>query len=327
MKLDKLKGRMKGIAVVQTTPFHQNGSLDLEGMRANTRWLAEYASGKDFIIIPLGSTGEFYAMPDEERKAVIEAVVEETGGRAVILAGAGAAGTRLAVEACQHAQRAGADGVQVVIPYYHIPQEEGMYLHYKRLAESLDPNFGIMVYNNPAVSGSWVNPPLMKRLSKIPNVIAVKENTVDIFLFHTMMSEVDPQDAVILTGSGEIVATYVSVFGCPGFISFIANFTPQIAHSVYQALAARDFGRAAEICKTRVEPFDIFVGNLQAKYGPHTGVTRTWGGVEGFMYVAAVKAAMDIVGLRGGEVRLPLLGLDNEDKAELKEVLRTMKVI
>jgi len=327
MTIDELRERMKGIAVVQTTPFNKDGSLDLEGMRANTRWLAEYAEGKDFILIPLGSTGEFYAMTDEERKSAIEAVVEETEGRAVVLAGAGAAGTRLGIEMCRHAQEAGADGVQVVLPYYHVPQEEGMYLHYKTLAEKVNPDFGIMVYNNPTVSGSWINPPLMKKLSKIPNIIAVKENTVDIFLYHAMMSEVNPQDAAILTGSGEIVGTYVSVFGCPGFISFIANFTPEIANSVYEAIVARDFDEAVQICTTRVEPFDVFVGKLQEKYGPHTGTTHAWGGVEGFMYLAAVKAAMDLVGLRGGKVRLPLVGLDSEDKSELKDVLRTMAVI
>jgi 4-hydroxy-tetrahydrodipicolinate synthase len=327
MTIDELKGRMKGIAVVQTTPFNKDGSLDLEGMKENTRWLAEYAEGKDFILIPLGSTGEFYAMTDDERRSAIEAVVEATGGRSVVLAGAGAAGTRLGVELCLHAQTAGADGVQVVLPYYHVPQEEGMYLHYRTIAESVDPDFGIMVYNNPTVSGSWVNPFLMKRLAEIPNIIAVKENTVDIFLFHTMMSEVNPDDAVILTGSGEIAGTYFSVFGCPGFISFIANFTPEIANAVYEAIAARDFDTATRICKTRVEPFDVFVGKLQAKYGPHTGTTRTWGSVEGFMYLAAVKAAMDLVGLRGGEVRLPLVGLDSEDKAELKDVLEEMEVL
>jgi 4-hydroxy-tetrahydrodipicolinate synthase len=327
MTIDELKGRMKGIAVVQTTPFNKDGSLDLDGLRENTRWLADYAKGRDFILIPLGSTGEFYAMTDDERKSAVEAVAEVTEGRAVVLAGAGAAGTRLGVDLCQHAQSAGADGVQVVLPFYHIPQEEGMYLHYKNIAESVNPDFGIMVYNNPTVSGSWINPPLMKRLSKIPNIIAVKENSVDIFLFSTMMNEVNPDDAVILTGSGEIAGTYFSVFGCPGFISFIANFTPEIAQSVYEAIASRDFETAVHICKTRVEPFDIFVGKLQEKYGPHTGTTRTWGGVEGFMYLAAVKAAMDLVGLRGGEVRLPLIGLDNEDKAELKDVLKEMSVL
>ena len=130
-----------------------------------------------------------------------------------------------------------------------------------------------------------------------------------------------------LTGSGEIAGTYLSLFGCPGFISFIANFTPDIANSVYEAILTKDFETAAHICRKRVEPFDVFVGKMQAKYGPHTGTTHTWGSVEGFMYLAAVKAAMDIVGLRGGEVRLPLVGLDNEDKAELKDVLKAMAVL
>ena len=92
MQLSELKKRMKGVSVAQITPFNSDGSLDLEGMRDNTRWLAERAAGKDFTFTPVGSTGEFYAMSPEECQAVIKAVVEETGGRAVVMAGAARAG-------------------------------------------------------------------------------------------------------------------------------------------------------------------------------------------------------------------------------------------
>jgi 4-hydroxy-tetrahydrodipicolinate synthase len=327
VKLNELKKRMRGVVVVQTTPFKADGNVDEEGLLANARWLANFAQGKDFIITPLGSTGEFYALSEEERGAVLKAVLEEAKGKVIVFAGACAAATLQAVRLSRQAQSAGADGVMVVLPFYHVPSEEGMFLHYKTIAESVGPDMGIMIYNNPLVSGSWINPPLMKRLSKIPNIIAIKENIVDIELYHAMRNSIDPADTVLFTGSCELVAVYLAAFGCPGFISVIANFAPEISYSVYQSLAHGELEKAAEICKTRVEPFNAFIGRLQEKHGPHTGFHQTWGGVEGFMYIGAVKAAMDLVGLRGGKPRLPLLGLSREERAELKDVLKAMKVL
>jgi len=318
---------MKGVFVVQTTPFNEDGCLDLDGMRTNMKWLVDHASDKDFVLIPLGSTGEFYAMSLEERQSVIAMAVEETQGKVLTFPGCGAAGTLESIRLCQYAESIGAEGAMIVSPYYHIPKEEGMFRHFEQLAEGVGPDFGILVYNNPLVTGSWINPPLMSRISKIPNIIAIKENTSDLFNYHAMRSEIDPSDALVVTGMGEIMATHLAVFGCPGFVSISANFAPEISHSVYEALVREDFIKAAQICRMLVEPFDLFIGNLQSKYGPHTATLKTWGGDQGYMYIGAIKAAMDIVGLHGGEVRSPLIGLDEEDKAELKRVLHLMKVI
>ncbi|GAI60693.1 unnamed protein product [marine sediment metagenome] len=114
MQLSNLKKAMKGVVIVQTTPFNKDGSLDLEGMRANTRWLLKRTAGKDFIFTPLGSTGEFYAMSDDECKAVINMVVEETKGKNVIITGGvGRPGTYETIKMCQYAESVGADGVRV----------------------------------------------------------------------------------------------------------------------------------------------------------------------------------------------------------------------
>ncbi len=321
MQLSELKKAMKGVFVVQITPFNKDGSLDLEGMRANTRWLAERMSGKDFVFVPLGSTGEFYAMSDDECKAVIKMVVEEVNGRLPVLAGTARAGTRETIKMCQYAESVGADGVQVVLPYYHVPQEEGMYQHYKQIAESI--NIGIMVYNNPAASGSWIKPALMAKLAKIPNIIAVKENTTSIASYYLMQRTVDPKDAVILCGLAERMFSFEALYGCPGFISYAANFAPDLSYSIYEAAAAKDFNKVAELVNS-MAPFFSFMAKVTANHGPDTGVT----GIEAepVMFISATKAAMDILGLRGGEVRLPLTGINEKEKAELAIILKAMKI-
>jgi len=321
MQLNDLKKAMKGVIIVQTTPFNKDGSLDLEGMRANTSWLLEHTAGKDFIFSPLGSTGEFFNMSDDECKVVIKVVVEEVKGENVIITGGvGRPSTLETIKMCQYAESVGADGVQVILPYYAVPTEEGMYQHYKQIAESV--NIGIMVYNFPAVSGSWIKPALMARLSKIPNLIAVKENTPSIMSYYAERMAVDPKDTVIFCGLGELMFSFEALYGCPGFITAMANFAPDVSYSVYEAVAARDFNKVAELI-SYMAPYSSFMGKVAANHGPHTGV-----GVEGgWMSLAVLKASMDIVGLRGGEVRLPLVSLSEQEKDELRSILRTMRLL
>ena len=320
MQLSDLKKAMKGVVIVQLTPFNKDSSLDLEGMRANTRWLLERTAGKDFIFTPLGSIGEFYNMSDDECKAVIKMVVEEAKGKNVVITGGvGRPSTHETIKMCQYAESVGADGVQVILPYYMVPTEEGMYQHYKQIAGSV--NIGIMVYNFPAVSGSWIKPPLMAKLSKVPNIIAVKENTPSIMSYHAMRKAVDPEDTVILCGLGELMFLFEALDGCPGLVSPMANFAPDVSYSVYEAAAARDFNKAVEIINS-MAPYSSFEGKVTANR-PHTGVGAAGGGMD----LAVLKATMDILGLRGGEVRLPLVGLSKEEKDELRDVLRTMKIV
>ncbi len=323
MQLDDVKKAMKGVDIVQTTPFNKDGSLDLEGMRANTRWLLEHTAGKDFIYTPLGTTGEFYAMSDDECKAVIKLVVEEAKGKNVVLAGAARAGTLETIKMCQYAESVGADGVQLVLPYYLIPVEEGMYQHFKQIAESI--NIGIMIYNNPDPTGSWIKPALVAKLSKIPNIIANKESTPNIMSFYAIQKAIDPKDMAIFSGRGEQFFSFQAVHGCAGFVSGRSNFMPDESYSLYEAAAARDFDKVAEIATSRFSPYFGFNAKMTAKHGPDTGAL----GINGALGVgiAVIKAAMDIIGLRGGEVRLPLVNLTEEDKAELKNVLRTIRVI
>jgi len=331
MQLGDLRKAMKGVFVVQITPFNKDGSLDLEGMRAHTRWLLERMSGKDFVFVPEGSNGEFFVQSEDEWKAVIKMVVEEVNGRNLVLAGAGQAGTRETIKRCQYAQSVGADGVLVVLPYYVPPEEEGVYQHYKHITESVD--IGVVLYNNSLVSGSWVRPPLMAKLAKIPNFVAVKENTSSVISFRLMQKAVEP-DAIVLCGRGEEIFPFVAPFGCPGLVSFLANFAPELSYSMYEAAATKDFNRVDEIAN-RFSPFfkdpeivkcmppgSSFTAKVSASHGPSAGIRP-----GASMQFAEIKAAMDMLGLRGGHVRLPLIDLTQEEKAELANILKIMKIL
>ena len=317
MKPEELKEKMKGVIIVQATPFWEDGSVDVEGLRENTRFLVEKATGKDVVLVPVGSTGEFYALSDEERKRVIKTVVAEANGKVPVLAGTAQAGTGETLKMSKYAEEVGADGVQIVLPYYQLPSEEGMYQHYKTVAEGI--NIGIMVYNNPAMTKAWIQPELMVRLSEIENIIADKENTKDIIDYYWMQKLVDPLKMKIFCGLGELMFSFEAVYGCPGFVTWIANFAPTVSYELYEAAKERDFERVTKVIH-RLTPLLEFVGKICAARGPHTGVmSPTY--TRGYMYVSVLKECMNLVGLHGGGVRLPLLGLTLTETEELRKIL------
>ena len=317
MNVEALKKRIKGIFVVQATPCTPNGEVDLEGLKENTRFLVDRMAGKDLTLVPVGSTGEFYALSDEDRKRVIRTVVEEVDGRVPVLAGTAQAATEETLKMSRYAEEVGTDGVQVVLPYYHVPNEEGMYAHFRTVAEGI--GIGVMIYNNPAVSKCWIKPPLMARLSEIENIIADKENTPDVIQFDTMRRTVDPSRMMILCGLGEYMFSFEAACGCPGFVSWIANFAPLMSYELYEAACAVDFVRVRAIME-RMMPLWRFTGEIGAAHGRTTGVLAApYHGNH--LYVSVMKAVMDLLGLCGGAPLLPLTPLTAEEQDRLREIL------
>ena len=318
MKLTELKKKLKGVIIVNTTPFNQDGSLDIESYRINLRWLLKRTVGKDFIINPLGSTGEFYAMSEDECKAVIKATVEEVNGKLPVFAGAGRPGTRETIKMCQYAESAGVDGVQVILPYYFTATEEGAYMHYKTIAESL--KIAVMVYNNPGPSGCWIKPALMAKIAKIPNVIACKENTPNLTQYVQMRKAVDVKDMTFFCGPGEQMYTTGAKIGYAGVVSSNANIMPEWTYALYQAAGEQDFTQMDALMH-RMAPFNDFIDRLtttSANIGAYNNPAP--------MYLSTVKAAMDIMGLKGGEPRLPITGLTADEKTELAVILKKLKI-
>ena len=240
-----MKEKVKAVVIVLGTPFNRDGSLDLEGLRANTEFLAERCRGNRFVFVPAGSTGEAYALSDAERLQVIETVIETTAGAVPVVGGTAAAGTDQTIELSRAAETAGADGVQVVLPYYHVPSEDGLCRHYLRLADALD--IGVMIYNNPAVSKLWMPPHLMARCAEHPNIIADKENVAEVVLYRAMRDAIDPGKMTVICGLGDLQFAYEAALGCPGFVSFTANFAPELSLALLEAADACDFSKVREI--------------------------------------------------------------------------------
>lgn len=312
-----MREKIKAVVIVQATPMNRDGSLDLDGLRANTKFLVDRYAGRRMVLVPTGSTGEAYALSDAERIRVIETVIDAAGGRIPVVAGTAAAGTELTIELSRAAEKAGADGAQVVLPYYHVPSEEGLVRHYLKLADSL--GIGVMIYNNPAVSKLWMPPHLMRRCSEHPNIVADKENTSDVCLYKSMRDTVDPARMSVLCGLGDLQFAYAAALGCPGFVTWTANLAPHLSLDLLEAADACDFRLVRDII-ARIGRLYEFAGVCARRRGRDPWVLP--GFAAGHIYVGILKAALEIVGLAGGPVRGPGDDLESGERSELGELLR-----
>jgi 4-hydroxy-tetrahydrodipicolinate synthase len=322
----ELNEKFKGIFIVTMASFTADNQLDEVNLKKNVRFLVDKCKGEDVYLVTTGSTGEFYALSDEEWKKSVDLTIEAANGELPVIVGTMQPGTDLTIARCKYAESAGADGVMIVHPYYHIASTEGLYNHYKAIAESI-PNLGIMIYNNDVVSKMWVDAELMGRLAKIPNIVGCKENCTDIERYRTMTRKIDPKDMKFIYGMGEPYYYYAAMHdGCPGFISGPANFCPEIILDLYHGGVARD---AAKMTKAmaKIDLFNDFTGKLAKKYVRPT-VFSSGLAIHGHnIYQAVVKEAMNLCGLSVGKVRLPMDNMTAAEIAELKEVLVEMGVL
>lgn len=326
MNPEEFKKRCKGIIPVQFCPYTESGELDIEGLKENTEFLVEFAEkgNRDIVIMTNGSTTEFYANSIEEQKKVIKTVVETVDGRVPVIAGVSHSGTRETVKMAKYVEMVGADCALVVPPYYHTPTVEALYRHYKQVADSI--KIGVMVYNNPAVSGVLIDPALTQRLSKIENIVALKDNSPNAGDYAWKAALIDENDMVLLCGLGEMHYVGSAAYGLKykGFVTFIGNFAPSISYDVYEAANEGDFPRAMDALK-KLLPINELVGRfMKARKSPSIIPSILRGN---YMYMSVGKACMDLTGLHGGPLRLPMETLTNEEKDELRNTLKRMGII
>ena len=325
---ETLRNTMPGLCFVTLTPFDEDGHLRLDWYRENVRFLLEKTRGIECTITPCGSNGEFAAMSEEEHKSVIAACLEEVNGEHPVIAGTGRASTYSAIEISKFAQDHGADAVQIIHPYYFVPTPEGMKQHYVEISKALD--IGVVVYNNPAFSGSWINPKLMKQIIDECDgkIVAVKENTPHLMLFDSMIRTLKGTGVGVHSGFGEQWYAYEFPYGAAGMVSPFGNFFPEYPIALYNAAQKYDFdGVRGQL--EMMQPYYSFVGRCAAARGD-TGVIGKPGGSiygEGNVRFGVLKEAMNLMGLPAGHMRLPLTGLNDKERDELKEILKGLKLL
>ena len=283
----------RGSMVALVTPMLEDESVDFDALEK----LVEFhiASETD-AIVAMGTTGESATLDFEEHCSVVRFVVEKVNGRIPVIAGTGANSTSEAITLTKCAKEAGADACLLVTPYYNKPTQEGLYLHYKKIAETVD--IPQILYNVPGRTAVDLLPETVIRLASIKNIVGIKEATGDISRVSQIQSKVSP-DFDLYTGDDESAVDFI-LAGGHGGISVTANVVPKQLHDVYAAALAGDEAKARELdAPLKSIHRDIFVESNPIP----------------------VKWAVAQMGLMGEALRLPLTPLSESCQPVVRKAL------
>ena len=284
------KELLTGSMVALVTPF-KNGKVDEEKLHELVHFHIQ--NGTD-AIVPCGTSGESPTLSHEEHKRVIEIAVRAAKGKIPIIAGAGSNSTAEAVMLAQHAQKVGAAGALVIVPYYNKPTQEGMVEHFKAVAKSV--SIPIILYNIPGRTGVNMLPETVAELSKVKNIRAIKESSGSVEQAGLILSLCD---ICVLSGDDALTVPLMSM-GAKGVITVAANIVPKEIAQMVHAARNGDFETARKIHFKLSDLFKILF--VQSNPIP-------------------VKAAMAMMGMIQDELRLPLVPLSAQYRPKLREVL------
>lgn len=229
-----------GSIVAIVTPMHEDGSLDLQGMRGLVDFHVQ--EGTDAIVI-VGTTGESPTVNVEEHCTLIRTTVEQAAGRIPIIAGTGANSTAEAIELTHFAKQAGADAALSVVPYYNKPTQEGLYRHFKAIAEAVD--IPLILYNVPGRTVADMSNDTALRLANIPNIVGIKDATGSIERGTDLIVRAPPDFAVY--SGDDASACALILLGAQGDISVVANVAPKLMHEMCSAALAGDLIKARQL--------------------------------------------------------------------------------
>ncbi len=282
----------KGAIVAIVTPF-KNGKVDEEALRELIEF--QIASGTDGIV-PCGTTGESATLSHEEHDRVVEITIEAVSKRVHVIAGAGSNSTREALRLTRHAYEAGADGALLVTPYYNRPTQDGLYQHYKKIAEEVP--IPIIPYNVPSRTGVNLLPETVGRLSEIDNIVGIKEATGSLKQVSEVIKCCD-DDFAILSGD-DFTALPTLAVGGKGVISVVSNVVPADMAGMIDAFEAGNLSEAKEL-HYKMLPL---MNALFFETNP-----------------VPAKAALSMMGKIEYEPRLPLSRMSDTNYERLKKVM------
>lgn len=236
-----IQTRLGGSIVAIVTPMQADGAVDYKCLEALVEW--HISEGTDGIVA-VGTTGESATLDVDEHLEVIRRVIATAKGRVPVIAGTGANSTREAIVLTRAAADAGADACLIVTPYYNKPPQEGLYQHYKAIAEAVA--VPIILYNVPGRTGCDMQPITVMRLAKIPNIVGLKEAVGTAERRAALLAIPLPKDFVLLSGDDE-TAREAILAGFKGDISVTANVAPRLMHQMCAAARAGDADKAASL--------------------------------------------------------------------------------
>jgi 4-hydroxy-tetrahydrodipicolinate synthase len=288
-----------GCGTALVTPFTKAGSLDEAAIRRLGQ--RQIDAGVHFLV-PVGTTGESPTLTLAERARIVEILAEENRGRIPILAGAGGYDTREVIQAAAEMKDAGADGLLSVTPYYNKPTQEGLYEHYRALAESTA--LPIILYNVPGRTGCNIEPATVVRLAGLPTIIGIKEASGNMAQICDVCRVV-PRDFIVLSGD-DVMTLPIMAVGGRGVIAVASNEIPTQMSQMVEAAERGDFAGARAIHE-RILPL-MQINFVESSPGP-------------------VKSAMAAMGLLEEVYRLPLVPPRPESKEKINKALKDLGLL
>lgn len=292
--------KYQGLYTAIVTPF-KNGQVDYEAFKALIE--AQIAGGVDGIV-PMGTTGESPTVSTEEHLEVIRVCIETVAGRCQVIAGTGANCTAEAIELTKAAAAMGADGTLQVCPYYNKPNQEGVYQHFKAIAEATD--LPIMLYSIPGRSGIEIAVDTVARLAAdCPTIVAIKEAGGSVERVNQLVQAL-PEGFAVLSGDDGLTVPFISC-GAVGLVSVTSNVAPAEMKALVDAALNGDGKKALELQK---KYYPLMKGLMSLDVNP-----------------VPVKAALALRGNIGWDIRLPLVPLAEEKHGKLADLLKSFNLM
>ena len=290
---------LRGCGTALVTPFNEDRTVDEAGLRALVEW--QISEGTDFLV-PCGTTGESATLGDDEMRRVVEVVLQTAQGRVQVVAGAGGNNTAHVIELAREYERVGVRGLLSVTPYYNKPTQEGLYQHYRAIAEAT--RLPIIVYNVPPRTNVNLLPDTLCRLAEIPNIVGVKEASGDISQIAEIVTRVPPEFKVF-SGDDSMTLPVIAVGGA-GLISVASNEAPRQMSALTRAALENNWDEARRLNR---ELWSLMrVNFIEASPGP-------------------VKAALAMMGKIKEAYRLPIVPVTDATRDRLRGVLTELKLI
>ncbi len=287
----------KGVFTAIITPF-KNGKIDYRALEKFIEYQIENGvSG----IVPAGTTGEGAALSNEETKELFKFVVEKVNKRIKVIGGTGTNSTTKTIESTKIASETGCDGALIVTPYYNKPTQKGLIAHYTTIAKEV--NIPIVLYNVPGRTCVNIDAKTTIELSKIPNIVGVKEASGNLSQMTKIINDTD-DSFTLLSGSDELNLPILSIGG-DGFISVTSNIVPKLVVEMYNAYVSKDIKKSQELHYKLLGLSEV----LFIETNP-----------------IPVKAAVNLLGYCEKEIRLPLVWISDNSLTTLKQEMKKLNI-